>query len=242
MDGVQVRSCPAMTTSVPGIPAHESYNTNGDHPLRKLCTAVHDRIEAFLQEDVPTERLRKVQAQTRISLGIIQEALDRYRSIVPTTPFHRYADTPPPSHSSLSLSYNGGKDCLVLLIIYLAALSTHPHLPPSLESIYIVPPNPFPEVETFVDQSSTTYHLSLTRLARASMKAAFEDYLAEKKEVKAIFVGTRRTDPHGGSLTSFDATDHGWPPFIRVHPVIDWHYVEVWSVRDPGKPLHPVVE
>ena len=63
------------------------------------------------------------------------------------------------------------------------------------------------------------------------MKAAFEDYLAEKKEVRAIFVGTRRTDPHGGSLTSFDATDHGWPPFMRVHPVIDWHYVEIWGVR-----------
>jgi FAD synthetase len=131
--------------------------------------------------------------------------------------------------TSLSLSYNGGKDCLVLLILYLAALSTHPNLPSQLESIYIVPPHPFPEIDTFVLSSSSTYHLSNTRLSRESMKAAFADYLTLKPQIQAIFVGTRRTDPHGANLTSFDMTDHGWPPFMRVHPVIDWHYVEIWE-------------
>ena len=48
--------------------------------------------------------------------------------------------------------------------------------------------------------------------------------------MQAIFVGTRRTDPHGGQLTWFDKTDHGWPAFVRCHPVIDWRYVEIWSV------------
>jgi hypothetical protein len=62
------------------------------------------------------------------------------------------------------------------------------------------------------------------------MKEAFRKYLEEKPTVKAIFVGTRRTDPHGALLTHFDPTDHGWPPFMRVHPVIDWHYAEIWTV------------
>lgn len=62
------------------------------------------------------------------------------------------------------------------------------------------------------------------------MKAAFEQYLKEKPKVKAILVGTRRTDPNGGSLTHFDHTDHGWPGFMRCHPVIDWHYAEIWGV------------
>ena len=66
------------------------------------------------------------------------------------------------------------------------------------------------------------------------MKAAFAEYLEEKQDVKAIFVGTRRTDPHGEELTFFDATDRGWPRFMRVHPVIDWHYAEIWSVSDFG--------
>jgi FAD synthetase len=61
------------------------------------------------------------------------------------------------------------------------------------------------------------------------MKPAFAQYLHNNQNVKAVLVGTRRTDPHGAFLTYFDATDHGWPPFMRVHPVIDWHYWEIWD-------------
>jgi FAD synthetase len=61
-----------------------------------------------------------------------------------------------------------------------------------------------------------------------SFRDAFAVYLAEQKHIKAIFVGTRRTDPHGGKLTFFDRTDGGWPDFVRVHPVIDWRLEEVW--------------
>lgn len=52
---------------------------NGDSDsLRSLCTSLHSQITAFLQEDVQTETLRAVQAQTKKSLAIIQRALDRY--------------------------------------------------------------------------------------------------------------------------------------------------------------------
>lgn len=92
--------------------------------------------------------------------------------------------------------------------------------------------HPFPEVDAFVDVCVPGYHLDLARYA-LPMKKAFETYLREKPCVKAIFVGTRRTDPHGEFLTHFDKTDHGWPEFMRVHPVIDWQYQEVWAVRSP---------
>lgn len=139
------------------------------------------------------------------------------------------------SLQEISLSYNGGKDCLVLLVLFLAALSTTSHsLPPTIQSVYIVSEHPFEEVDDFVDATSATYHLDLARYA-VGMKEGFRKYLDDKKvegkNVKAIFVGTRRTDPHGGSLTHFDMTDKGWPSFMRIHPVIDWHYAEIWAVR-----------
>jgi FAD synthetase len=84
-------------------------------------------------------------------------------------------------------------------------------------------------VDTFVTESEADYKLALVRYAMP-MKTAFAKYLEDKPRVKAIFVGTRRTDPHGALLTHFDATDQGWPAFMRVHPVIDWHYVEIWAV------------
>ena len=162
-----------------------------------------------------------------------------------------------PDH--LSLSYNGGKDCLVLLVLILACLpgwaarppppasdiaaadalaaATSDSPPPStavapgrpLQAIYIVSNHPFAEVEEFVEQSAQQYHIDLKRYA-LPMRPALEAYLEDRPAVKAVFLGTRRTDPHGEFLTHFDPTDEGWPQFMRVHPVIDWHYVEIWAV------------
>lgn len=112
---------------------------------------------------------------------------------------------------------------------------------PSLQAIYIVSSCPFAEVEDFVEESAVQYHLDLKRYA-LPMRPALEAYLEDRPAVRAIFLGTRRTDPHGEFLTHFDPTDAGWPQFIRVHPVIDWHYVEIWAVshsfRTEPRQLH----
>lgn len=104
-----------------------------------------------------------------------------------------------------------------------------------LQAIYIVAPHPFAEVEDFVAKSASVYHLDLTRYA-LPMRSALEAYSKDRPAVKAIFLGTRRTDPHGEFLTHFDPTDEGWPQFMRIHPVIDWHYIEIWAVS-PKTPL-----
>jgi FAD synthetase len=191
------------------------------------------------------------------------------------------------SIEELSLSYNGGKDCLVLLVLILACLPRHydsttadcpstssapssspsattiPNnqqnnisnkniltsqiptntpaaptpvrpgtpkpFPATLQSVYIVSPSPFAEVDAFVGESVARYHLELCRYG-LPMRAALGAYLEERPGLRAVFVGTRRTDPHGAALAHFDPTDAGWPAFVRVHPVIDWHYAEIWAV------------
>jgi FAD synthetase len=65
------------------------------------------------------------------------------------------------------------------------------------------------------------------------MRAAFASYLAQTPQIHAIFVGTRRSDPHGANLGPFQATDRGWPAFMRVHPVLEWRYEDVWTVSSP---------
>jgi hypothetical protein len=107
-----------------------------------------------------------------------------------------------------------------------------------LQGIYIAPPDPFPEVEDFVASSTKEYHLDLTRYA-LRMRPALEAYLGERKAVKAIFMGTRRTDPHCELLTHFSPTDKDWPQFMRINPMIDWHYTEIWAVSNFSYPLFP---
>ncbi|CAI6275080.1 unnamed protein product [Periconia digitata] len=187
-------------------------------PFSDLCARIHDRVHAFLNQDHASERLKSLQAQTRVSLEVIVEALERYKL------------------PELSLAYNGGKDCLVLLILYLCALHQKGLTPAdpntssdtAIKCVYIQAKHPFQEVEGFVESSVKIYSLSLLEYAKP-MKAAFADYLHDTPSVKAIFVGTRRTDPHGEHLKHFDPTDHGWPEFMRIHPVIDWHYVDIWT-------------
>ncbi|KAI7788523.1 fad synthetase [Diaporthe eres] len=220
--------------------------------LRQVCLELQAKVDAFLAQEVESGLLKGVQSHAREAISVIDEALERY------------------SIEELSLSYNGGKDCLVLLVLILACLPRHfeppdfepfpTHLPPnattngltsqiptntpaaptpvrspsprpfpaSLQSVYIVAPDPFAEVDAFVERSAATYHLDLCRYA-LPMRAALDAYLRDRPRLRAVFVGTRRTDPHGASLTHFDPTDGDWPAFVRVHPVIDWHYAEIWA-------------
>lgn len=223
--------------------------------LHTLCKRLHSQVEAFLAEDFKEEIFRNTQRQCRHSLSIIHEALEKYPyvhyklyGLSRLSPFSMsmlLTSSQSLRYPTLSLSYNGGKDCLVLLILYLAALASNPPssssssstsstktaIPTSLPSIYIPPSNPFPAQDAFVRSSSIHYHLSLTQHSHPSMKTAFAAYLSspDGRAIKAIFVGTRRTDPHGSNLTAFDMTDRGWPSFMRVHPVLEWRYAEIWA-------------
>ncbi|KAE8144707.1 FAD synthetase [Aspergillus avenaceus] len=230
------------TTQYPSTPTpkqDDNLNQSTQPTLSATIAQCHQKVQTFLNEShAPDSLLGKVQRQTRISLDVAATALSRY-----TLP-------------ELALSYNGGKDCLVLLVLFLASL--HPHLSPkeegkgegglkSIPAIYALPPDPFPAVEEFVQWSSNAYHLDIikytTEPPKTTIKSSFADYLALNPAVKAIFVGTRRTDPHGAKLTHFDRTDHGWPDFVRIHPVIDWHYAEIWAfIRQLGLEYCPLYD
>lgn len=103
----------------------------------------------------------------------------------------------------------------------------------SIPAIYVRPTDPFPAVEDFVTRSAKTYGLSLTEFTIGSsnmtLRDVFENYLSEQPKIQAILVGTRRSDPHGEGLSHFNQTDRGWPDFVRIHPVIDWSYTEIWA-------------
>ncbi|KAK7927279.1 fad synthetase protein, partial [Apiospora marii] len=223
---------------------HDGTSPMGDvADMRQLCLQLRSKLDNFLDTPTDDKVLKGVQAQVRIAQSIIEDALKRYRP------------------DELLIAYNGGKDCLVLLVLILASLPSHfpfqhppnsnhssssqpqqnhntrtaqssnslaSRFPHALQALYIRPPRPFAEVDAFVAETTTTYHLDLAT-SDQPMKAALAEYLVKRPRVKAVFVGTRRTDPHGAALGFFDETDQDWPRFMRVHPVIDWHYREVWG-------------
>lgn len=166
------------------------------------------------------------------ALGVIDDALDEY------------------GLNRVSLSFNGGKDCTVLLHLYAAALARR-NVGTSIPVIYIPVPSPFPALEAFTCSAPRAYSLFVFTCATPSpaatsvgsptagndvrtngtdsMPRALELFRARFPTVEAIFVGTRRTDPHGATLDFRVKTDPSWPPFMRVHPIINWGYSDVWT-------------
>jgi hypothetical protein len=49
--------------------------------LQDVCLELRERVDAFLAEEPETPLLRNVQAQLRVSMGVVEEALGRYRCV-----------------------------------------------------------------------------------------------------------------------------------------------------------------
>ncbi|KAF5974404.1 FAD synthetase [Fusarium coicis] len=237
MEAARQSSSTLFTPFTPVASRAIMISTPPPRSLRDKCLELQQKVEAFIAEEAETQTLRDLQDQVRKSIEVVDEALQKYRP------------------EQISLSYNGGKDCLVLLILLLARMGRHYYStsdttngtseltpPEKLQCVYIVAAHPFPEVDTFVEASSEEYGLEVARYV-LPMKKGLEIYLEERPSIKAVFVGTRRTDPHGENLTFFDPTDAGWPSFMRIHPVIDWHYVQIWAfIRHLGIEYCPLYD
>lgn len=149
----------------------------------------------------------------------------------------------------MALSFNGGKDCTVLVHLLAAAVLLRQPATSStalLQTVYVRCQSPFPQVEAFVTVCRKRYNLELVTI-EGDMKHALDVYIDRKgkakegtndSKIKAVIVGTRRNDPHGATLETFQMTDPGWPELMRVHPILDWSYAQVWDfLRHPDLTL-----
>lgn len=196
----------------------------------------------------------------------------------------------------LSISYNGGKDCLVQLIIYLAAVYQHTIIDKKkintkntnnvnsgnkqtnilhINAVYVHTESEFEGQIKFLEQSVLQYGLDFTAVYTnfnpttsnssqvlrkedsnigkkyndnyndqylplgkitnlfspiPTLPGGFLTYLNYNTLIKAIIVGIRHTDPYGSTLKLEQKTDtdRGWPDFMRINPILNWHTSEIW--------------
>lgn len=57
----------------------EQAQQDEENSIRPVCERLNERVQTFLREETQDELLKKVQSQTRVALGVITSALERYR-------------------------------------------------------------------------------------------------------------------------------------------------------------------
>lgn len=180
------------------------------HPHREIFR-VHPYITSNPQLRAQT------QAQVTASLAHIKNSITRH------------------GLEHIALSYNGGKDCLLMLVLVMAALHelysktvSIPH-DYTLDSIFINSEELFPELLDFIKSSNEHYNANPI-VIRSNLKQGFERYFNEiNHSAKCIIVGVRSSDPYSSGLATEQYTDPDWPRFIRIHPILDWNYAQVWE-------------
>ncbi|KAJ7481475.1 hypothetical protein FB451DRAFT_1236165 [Mycena latifolia] len=147
------------------------------------------------------------------ALEVIDSALDTY------------------GQERVSISFNGGKDCTVLLHLYAGALARR--LSPSepvkpIPALYIAVPSPFPTLETFIDDSATRYNLDLfhCRPPSSAWRASSRPHRARAPTTSRP---RRKPCARPPTLSHRNMTDPDWPQFERINPIINWDYADVWA-------------
>ena len=179
-------------------------------------------LQGFLKQIEASGAGASVVENVRISLGTIETAVQQYGT------------------EKLAISFNGGKDCTVLLDL----LSRIPGLLSSLKVFYInngnannnhrsgnsVAGDNFPELTAFIESSVRRYGIrNFHEVREHSIKAGLDRIHLVCPSVEAIFLGVRATDPFCARLRPFQPTDKGWAPLVRVSPILQWSYSNVWS-------------
>lgn len=129
------------------------------------------------------------------------------------------------------VSFNGGKDCTVLLDITIKLLKqmhNRDDVAKDLKVVYVRTEKTFNAIDAFVSNIESHYGLKMT-VADGDLKTTLEKLLKNDPSLKACLMGTRRTDPYCENLEFMQKTDPDWPPIMRTSPLLNWSYHQIWS-------------
>lgn len=112
------------------------------------------------------------------------------------------------------LSFNGGKDCTVLLHMF-ASLFKKRYPNETLHCLYIQPDNPFDEIEQFIVECQQKYQIKM-EIIRGTVRTALFEICQRYPHLKAVVMGCRHTDPYCSNLNEFQVKENVAIPTSEV--------------------------
>lgn len=130
----------------------------------------------------------------------------------------------------VGVSFNGGKDSVVMVELLIAALGTSFFSKCVL--FVLEEPDEFEELIEFRNNYVKNRLPSAFLLHSSASDSIREGLWRIKNEtdIQMVFLGTRCTDPAGQhQCTPVSSTTVGWPPMLRVCPLFHWSVADVWN-------------
>lgn len=140
----------------------------------------------------------------------------------------------------LSLCFNGGKDCTVVLYLLIAALAklyndsisedeAKKYTLENIPIVYFRLYDEFDQVLEFHQDIQKYLNFTILIYTEKSMKLSLEKLLQDYPKRDIMLCGSRKNDPGGKNLELITPCDIDWPPIIRVNIIINWKYHQVWK-------------
>jgi len=179
--------------------------------IKPDCRKLKSLSLVDLEHCLSSEDTSELSLAIKCAWGVFNQALETY------------------AVDEICIGFNGGKDCTVVLHLWKAFMrKMFPDHSCKLLALYLQNANPFPEAHEFIEDCKANYNLDMI-VIRGSIKAGLEKLKETHPKIKAVIMGTRRHDPYSAKLRAFTMTDPDWPQFMRVCPILDWTYCEVWQ-------------
>ena len=121
----------------------------------------------------------------------------------------------------LACAFNGGKESVVVFHLIQTFLK-------DVDVVYfnVSSDDDFPEIIEFLSFFQQKYGISICNYT--DIKHAISD-IKKVYGVNAILMGNRKTDPNCSNLSHFSNTTDNYPSILRINPILDWTYKNVWD-------------
>lgn len=102
-----------------------------------------------------------------------------------------------------------------------------------VRTVFFLMDKEYPEMLAFMREFAHRFQLNV-----AELNCGFKEGLTElvngsgsraSLPMKAMFTGTRRDDPNGRHQQAFCPTDPSWPALMRVNPILELQYHDIWT-------------